>query len=119
VLAVGVWIAKANGILAHMIRSFGFNCSRRSWTDCRQVTSHPDTTSKQKGLPSGGLFYQRNLAVYRGRNDLIAAGNRSSRIFLRSAAIPPRYDGTGVAVSTSTNAITEKQTPATAADTNM
>ena len=33
--------------------------------------------------------------------------------------MPPRYDGAGVAVSTSTNAITEKQTPAIAADTSM
>ncbi len=54
--------------------------------------------------------------IYRGLSDLIASGMRSSSRRARSAAMPPRYVGTGVAVSTSTNAMAEKQTPAVAAD---
>ena len=57
--------------------------------------------------------------AYRGRSDLIASGSRSSSKRARSAAIPPRYDGTGVVVSTSRKAITEKQIPATAAETSI
>ena len=39
--------------------------------------------------------------------------------FARSAAMPPRYDGAGVAVHTNTNAITEKHRPAMPAEMSM
>ena len=41
----------------------------------------------------------------------MAAGRRSSITLARSAAMPPKYDGAGVAISTSAMAISEKHQP--------
>ena len=77
------------------------------------------TQASAKGLPHGeALRFVANMS-YRGRSDLIAAGSRSSISLARSTAMPPRYDGAGVAVSTSAKAITEKQSPAMPAETSM
>jgi len=87
---------------------------------CRSRPSKFNQNSTHKDLPQWeALWFDSPLSSYRERRDLRASGSRSSMIRARSAASPPRYDGAGVAISTSARAIKEKISPATPAEISM